>query len=75
MYYKPMESPIAQARRLDVSVKTLQRWEREGRLIPMARTAGRDRAARDQDTDPCAPRPADALWVRVVCALREIERL
>jgi len=26
------------AKRLGVSVKTLQRWEREGRLIPVART-------------------------------------
>ncbi|MBK1735251.1 IS607 family transposase, partial [Halorhodospira abdelmalekii] len=26
------------AKRLGVSVKTLQRWDREGRLIPAART-------------------------------------
>jgi len=28
------------ARRLGVSVKTLQRWDREGRLVPSARSAG-----------------------------------
>jgi DNA-binding transcriptional MerR regulator len=36
-----MESPISTgkaAKPLGVSVKTLQRWERERRLIPVART-------------------------------------
>ena len=36
-----MESTISTgkaAKLLGVSVKTLQRWEREGRLIPIART-------------------------------------
>jgi len=36
-----MESTLSigkAAKLLGVSVKTLQRWEREGRLIPMART-------------------------------------
>ncbi len=36
-----MESTISTgkaAKLLGVSVKTLQRWEREGRLIPVART-------------------------------------
>jgi len=36
-----MESAISTgkaAKPLGVSVKTLQRWEREGRLVPMART-------------------------------------
>jgi DNA-binding transcriptional MerR regulator len=36
-----MESPISTgkaAKHLGVSVKTLQRWERERRLIPMTRT-------------------------------------
>jgi DNA-binding transcriptional MerR regulator len=31
------------ARRLGVTVKTLQRWERESRLTPLARTASNRR--------------------------------
>ena len=43
MYNGLMESTVSTgkvAKLLGVSVKTLQRWEREGRLIPVARTAG-----------------------------------
>jgi predicted site-specific integrase-resolvase len=41
VYYYDMESTLSTgkaARMLGVAVKTLQRWEREGRLIPVART-------------------------------------
>lgn len=40
------------AKRLGVTVKTLQRWEREGRLLPAARTASnRRRYTEDQLSD------------------------
>lgn len=35
-----MLSTGAAAHRLGVSVKTMQRWDREGRLVPVARSAG-----------------------------------
>jgi len=41
VYYRGMENTISTgkaAKLLGVSVKTLQRWEREGRLIPVGRT-------------------------------------
>jgi DNA-binding transcriptional MerR regulator len=41
-----MESTLAighAAKRLGITVKTLQRWEREGRLVPAARTASNRR--------------------------------
>lgn len=61
-----MENTIdiaAASRLLGTTVKTLQRWEREGRLIPMARTAsnrrrytdGQLRAALESDHAAGAP--------------------
>lgn len=41
VYYRAMENTISTgkaAKLLGVTVKTLQRWEREGRLIPVGRT-------------------------------------
>jgi predicted site-specific integrase-resolvase len=46
-----MESTLSTgkaARMLGVAVKTLQRWEREGRLIPVARTDSNRRLYRIQ---------------------------
>jgi len=39
------------AKRLGVSVKTLQCWEREGRLIPVARTDSNRRLYTELDSE------------------------
>jgi predicted site-specific integrase-resolvase len=68
-----MENTIgiaAAARLLGTTVKTLQRWEREGRLVPMARTASNRRRYTEGQLRALLHLPSRAAPCRVVAYCR-----
>jgi predicted site-specific integrase-resolvase len=58
------------ARRLGVTVKTLQRWEREGRLMPLARTASNRRRYSEEQLRAYLRLPTRAAARRVLAYCR-----
>jgi excisionase family DNA binding protein len=67
-----MESTISTgkaARLLGVTVKTLQRWDREGRLVPATRTSGNRRRYTESQLRACLRQPVPAVR-RVVAYCR-----
>jgi len=63
------------AKLLGVSVKTLQRWEREGRLIPVARTDGnRRRSTETQIRELIGLRQTNHAPTNAGCLLSGVER-
>lgn len=58
------------ARRLGITVKTLQRWEREGKLIPAARTASNRRRYTESQLRAFLRLPVNAAPRRVVAYCR-----
>ena len=60
----------AAAKLLGTTVKTLQRWEREGRLVPVARTASNRRRYTEAQLRAFLRLPSRALPCRVVAYCR-----